>query len=786
MSLALKGWWIWDGKLSWPPPDGLIRCFFRRRFNGDVLGDDAALHISADSRYRAFLNGQVISRGPCRGTPQAYRFETVPLAGLVRPGENVLLVEVLWYGSRTAWGEIHLSPGLWAMIGPGGEGDYLVTDESWEVGRWSGPEEPAAAVRQTLPSLIVDPVETYAPPADLDEVMRWLDSHGQAACKVEPALGPYSRDRAMGYRHELVEREIPPLEETAVEPQGVLECGEITPSASPLDAWQINGDLRPQQGQSASAFWGEGATALRFETPGTHYVIVNMGRLVTARVRLELDVPAGSLVELRYSEALSRQRHKAVRDDPAAGTVEGYFDSYVRHEGGPCCIETFAWRTFRFLRIAVHHPGGAAVIRRLETVFTAYPFSIRGSFESSDPLHQQLWDISWRTARLCAHEHYEDCPYYEQLQYVGDTRLQALISYMVAGDFRLARQSLRQFAHSRRYDGMLQSRFPLVGWMPQIIPNFALIWIEFLEDYYRYSGDLSLVRELLGHVGGVLDWFRPYDRDGLLCDVPYWVFTDWSFPVDSQRTAGSQGELNLRHVAALQSAARLAEAAGETSAARDYGRRARRAKQACRRQLRRREDGLCADEADGTVLGEHASLLAILYDVVNVREGRALLRRLRQRPELKRATIYYNYYAFRAYEKLGLWEEAYQERLHNWTDQLALHATTWFERPEPSRSDCHAWGSWIMCDLLTSILGVTPAEPGFARVRIAPKLLRHLTYARGTIPTVGGDIQVALERRGDGRVSCTVELPPRMSGVLVAPDGVERALPAGHTRVDWE
>jgi hypothetical protein len=418
-------------------------------------------------------------------------------------------------------------------------------------------------------------------------------------------------------------------------------------------------------------------------------------------------------------------------------------------------------------------------VRRLETIYTAYPFVMRASFESSDPLHRQLWDVSWRTARLCAHEHYEDCPYYEQLQYVGDTRLQALVSYMATADFRLARQALRQFARSRRYDGMISSRTPLVDAHRQIIPNFALIWIEFLEDYWLHSGDASLVSELMGDVLAVLDWFEPFDRDGLLSDVPYWVFTDWSFPCNEERTAGSEGELNLRRVAALRSAARMAEGTGREGLARDLARRARRAARACREKLRRPGDGLFADNADGRILGEHASLLAVLYDVVGPRDGRAILRRLDTRTDLARTTLYYSYYTFRAHEKLGLWEQVYRRRLYNWTDQLSLHATTWFERPEPTRSDCHAWGSWILCELLSSVLGVSPAAPGYTSVRVRPHLL-DLSYARGRVPTVRGDVAVAWRREGE-RVLCDVELPPDTPGVLVSPDGTESPLQAGRS-----
>ena len=71
-----------------------------------------------------------------------------------------------------------------------------------------------------------------------------------------------------------------------------------------------------------------------------------------------------------------------------------------------------------------------------------------------------VWAMSWNGARIGAFETYMDTPYYEQLQYVGDTRIQALISLYVAGDDRLMRQALRHFDDSRLPEGITQSRYP--------------------------------------------------------------------------------------------------------------------------------------------------------------------------------------------------------------------------------------------------------------------------------------------------------------------------------------
>jgi alpha-L-rhamnosidase len=87
------------------------------------------------------------------------------------------------------------------------------------------------------------------------------------------------------------------------------------------------------------------------------------------------------------------------------------------------------WRAWRYLDLDIQTGSEPLTIESLRGEYTAYPFEERASFDSKDPDLNQIWNISWRTAQLDAHETYMDTPYWEQLQYVGDTRIQALISY---------------------------------------------------------------------------------------------------------------------------------------------------------------------------------------------------------------------------------------------------------------------------------------------------------------------------------------------------------------------
>ncbi len=193
--------------------------------------------------------------------------------------------------------------------------------------------------------------------------------------------------------------------------------------------------------------------------------------------------------------------------------------------GGSHLFEPLWIRVFRYVKISIDTKEEALTINSFHNVFTAYPFDQKGSFSSGNDTLQQIWDVSWRTARLCALETYMDCPYYEQLQYIGDTRIQALISMYVAGDDRLVKNAIMQLYGSMQAMGLTKSSHPSAE--VQIIPPFSLLLIEMIHDYHMLRDDPLFVQSFIPGIKFILEWFvSRIDENGILGPLPFWNHID--------------------------------------------------------------------------------------------------------------------------------------------------------------------------------------------------------------------------------------------------------------------
>lgn len=759
--------WIWTrGGVTEPvhrPESPYRTAYFRREF--EVTGGHAALtvHVSADSRYILYLNGEVISRGPAKGDIRHHFYDTVEVNGRLRQGRNVLAAVVVSYVSSwphpvqlgapcsvmTASGVFVLDGTLVdeANVRP------LHTDSRWKAlpddayghGVSEGDDQVYVGLCEHLDG------RRY--PRDWQQ-LHYDDSGWEAAVAVAPAARPDTvLDTPLPYR--LVPRTIPPLEEKEERFERIY--GENA------ERW-------------TSVIAGAGATVASRSRAS---FVLDAGRLTTAFPTLRLEGGRDAIVRLTYAEAWTVDGGKSPFHIPADGRITGCQDSY-RSAGGEQLYEPMAWRTFRYVQVDVETADAPVTLRGVSYRFTAYPFEENARFACSADEYRRIWELSWRTVRLCAHETFEDCPYYEQLQYAGDTQAVMLYSGYVSGDWRLARQAVRHFDWSRGDDGLTASRYP--SRVPQHIPSWSLLWVVMVRDYWWHSGDADTAVECAEGVRATLRWFERYaNGDGLLQALPYWKIVDWvrewkeppGCPPGAE--GGVSAVINLQYAFALRAAAEVMCLAREERLAEAYVAKADRICAVVAERCWSEEDGLFFDRPGGPEVSELGQAWAILAEAASPEQAKRMCAQLGSE-RLAKATLYGRHFLFRALSKAGEYDRA--NALFDWWRTMAdTDLTTWPEEPWLARSFCHAWSCTPLYEYLAEALGVKPAAPGFACVRIEPRTF-GLTWAEGRVPTAHGDIEVSW-RLEEGEFRIRTLVPEGVSGTLRLPDGTEHALEAG-------
>lgn len=716
---------------------------FRKTFTLAERPPSFVINLSADPRYELFVNGRRVHRGPARGTLQAWRYETLDIAPWLHAGENVLAATVWNYGRWSGGAQVSLYSAL-ILQGEGPAESVLNTDASWKSYNDPSLSPSLNYLQDVEPGLIVDgtryPWGWEQPGYD--------DSAWRPARENEPGA-PARAVRAPG--RSLVPRAIPLM--------------ESRPEQAPL--------IRRAEGVKADDnFRRNKPLTVPAHTKAT--LLLDQQYLTNAYPTLWLSGGRGAKVSLTYSEAMFvNDREKGNRDEIDGKYIRGFRDVFYP-DGQPGRAFGPLWfRCYRYIQVDVETAGEPLVLERWEADFTGYPFRENGYFRSDDPVLTDIWNVGWRTARLCAGETYYDCPYYEQMQYMGDTRIQCLISLYVSGDDRLMRRAIGDLASSVTQEGILSSRYPTK--IDQIIPSFSLYWVNCLHDYWMHRDDPAFVAAYLPVLKSVLGWYeRKIDPAiGMLGAMPYWNFLDWpkDWPwttyepptggVPPSGRSGGSSVMTLQLAYTLGDAVELLEAFGEPALAAKY----RRIKEElCRSTMQRCFDAgrkLMADDSTRSRFSQHASIMGILSGAVAPEQAAQVFDALVADPSLTQATVYFQFYLVRAMIRAGL-ADRYLDRLGTWKEMLANGLTTFAEEPEPARSDCHAWSASPNYYLLSAVCGILSAEPGFASVLIEPHM-GPLTRLSGGVPHPRGMISVDLKRAGT-RVTGRIVLPEGLGG----------------------
>lgn len=727
---------------------------FRKAFELAQKPARFVVHVSADNRYRLFVNGKAVAIGPARSDTQNWNYETLDLAPFMQAGRNVLAAQVWNMGEGTPVAQMTYQTGF--VLQGDSEAEKMVnSDASWKVYK-----NPAySPIKNDIAKL-----QTYIVMGDGDHVdaaqypWGWEQpGFDDKAWLVPKRLSFPTKPRGLGTDGNwgLVPRQIPMMEESPVRLAAVR---------------------RTENGKMDAGFLqGKAPAKVKANTKATF--LLDQGAITNAYPELTVSGGKGAVVTLTYAEALvDAKNQKGNRNEIDGRTIRGFDDQFVADGSARRTFRPLWFRTYRYLQLTVETKDDPLVLEDLQGQFTAYPFEQKARFAASDTTLKAIWDTGWRTARLCAGETYFDCPYYEQLQYVGDTRIQSLISLYVAGDDRLMRKAILDYDHSRFNEGLTQSRYPSADF--QVIPTFSLFWVCMIHDYWMHRTDDAFVKSMLPGMLGVLEWHEQrLNKVGLNGPMNWWNFVDWAWPWTEESRIGGvppginggSSTLTLQQAYTYFRAGDLLAHFGQNERAEHYRDLGRRLNKAVYSECWDTGRGLLADTPAKKTFSQHANILAVLTDAVPVAQQAALLQKTMTEPAsgpnaITQATFYFKFYLFEALKKTGLGDQLI-DQLKPWRTMLDMGLTTFAEQPEPTRSDCHAWSASPLYEFLSITCGIRPAEPGFRTVRIEP-FLGNLTTVNGQMPHPTGEIVVQFQKTATGGLTGSVTLPSTLTGTL--------------------
>lgn len=747
--------WIWIPEWRGKDKEEPRIIYFRKEIELQEIPSKLEIKISADSRYKLYINGNLAEIGPSKGDYKIWYCDTVDIAPFLVEGINGIAVVVLRYPMELLKGNSSIfrtqTPGLYIVgnyIDQNGEEVDLSTNERWkcmvETNVQILPEQEGVA-----------PLYFFENATTIANVFGWMKAGYDDAnwlC-AKPIFWEMFVNQAASPGN-LHDRTIPYMKRIPRKFSGITTIRQ--------SCWKEEDWNRMLIGNES----------ITVPANSTEVVEINAGELMTGFLKLALAGGKGTKIKIIQSESYvidenqgdknNVKYRKQDRTDYSNGHLVGWEDHYevagLGYNKNPEYYEPFWFRTFRFIGLEIITSTEPLMIQSFDYQETGYPLEVRTWVETSDESFKDIWDISERSLRRCMHETYEDCPFYEQQQYAMDTRAEILYTYMVAADDRLARKSFDDFRRSQRYDGMINCSYP--SYSSNIIPGFSIYYILMLYDHMMYFGDKELIRSYLSSIDGVLEFFhRHLTRENLVDKIggrcfqgESWSFIDWNAHwnefsgIPPASLVGPITMESMLYIMGLEHAAEMMLFAGRASVAVEYRKRAQNVREAIRKYCigsnHMVQDGPGVEE-----YSQHCQVFSILTDIVSIETGKENLQKtLDNKQDYAQCSVAMSYYLFRALEKTDLYD--YTDKVWDiWRDMIKNHLTTCVEEPVEQRSDCHAWGALALYELPAVILGVRPTKPGFKEMEIKP-IAGHLTWAKGEVITPRGMVKVQWRKVG--------------------------------------
>lgn len=699
---------VWITNRQIQPAGGVVppntHSYFRLEFELDHPDPATHLRITGVDCYRVWLNEHYVGEGPAPASHTSYDSDEYSINAKLRPGRNVLAVEVYYQGLiNRVWNSGHDCHALRLEV-VGSEGVIAASNPLWRV---------------ITSSAYIGTRKVGYDTQFLEDVDGRLLPNGWLSADFDASSWPRAIEASASRMPVLVDRQIPPIQVTKVHPASIRQ---VEPNGYLLD------------------FGEEMVGCLGFEPRASN----------------------GHQIEIRHAEELTADQRARYQMRCNCD----YHETYIATGAATERVQLFDYKAFRYVEL-LNLPSPPST----ESVWVLrrnYPWvADASSFTCADAAIAGVWKICANGVRNGCQGSMLDCPTREKGQYLGDALITSLSQMYLQGDSRLTRKTILDFALTEQAVPGLAAVAP--GSFHQEIADFSLLWPELLWNYYQFSGDLTLVRELLPVLCETMEFFMDLqNKDGLLENVVgKWNVVDWPENLrdgyDYDRAVNGIGTvLNALYHGALRTSANLIDALGEPHNLREE---AARHRLAFRRELLNPSSRLFIDAAGSAHSALHANALPLLYGMAEGDEINAIIELIRAKG--LSCGVYFAQFVLRALLQHGQADLAFdlmfRPGANSWRTMLDCGVTacieTWHPDQKWNTSLNHAWSSSPIWLIARDFLGIAPAQPGFTEILFAPRLPRQFPDCslRLTLPT--GVCELQLQRQGDGTFAAQIQTP---------------------------
>ncbi|QHC61092.1 family 78 glycoside hydrolase catalytic domain [Rathayibacter sp. VKM Ac-2760] len=279
--------------------------------------------------------------------------------------------------------------------------------------------------------------------------------------------------------------------------------------------------------------------------------LYDFGRVVTGKVLLDLEGPAGSSVAVRYGELLSPDGRVGVENTLVAGTPQLDVHRFETTAVVSAWSARFGYRGFRFVEVEV---SGGAVASTPTAVSMHADIDRRGWFDSDEPVLTWADDAFRRTFLNNLQGIPTDTPVYEKNGWTADAMLAteaALHQFDVDG---FLAKWLQDHADSQTADGEIPQIVPTPGFGERTDPAWSGSAVLIPWQLYWESGDDAVLRQCAPMIERFADSLLAIAGDGIW---PIRSWGDWLAPGHSIPPEGTASTATLMMITVLQHAARI-------------------------------------------------------------------------------------------------------------------------------------------------------------------------------------------------------------------------------------